>query len=342
MDAAAILAIPESQPERLFPNSEDEAKSLFRDMAKRWHPDVNKDPQAQAVFDRLNKLYDNVLDKIRNKTWSKPGELSILGKDGKTRVIKYRRKRTFELGEMAYGNGVLCYIVRPDAKDLFGRGLETIKHSLTYKDDKIKREIERYLPAVLDSFETDNGSSVLVLAKTPDVFLLQDVLDFMGPLDPKHVSWIMSSFHNLACYLQSIGMTHNAISTTTCFISPTYHSGLLFGGWWYARKTGSDLIALPGYSAKNCPTDIIKSKIADPRLDLSLIRQMGLDCLGDSTGVNLLHDGKTPKPLVNFLRLSSNGNAFEDYKKWEQVRSDSFGKRRFVEMKVEASDIYKE
>lgn len=342
MDATAILAIPESQPERLFPNSEDEAKKLFRDMAKQWHPDVNKDPKAQEVFDRLHNLYEKVLEKIKNKTWSKPGELSILGKDGKTRVIKYRRKRAFELGEMAYGNGVLCYIVRPDAKDLFGRGLETIKHSFTYKDDKIKGEIERYLPAVLDSFETDDGSNVLVLAKTPDVFLLQDVIDFMGPLDPKHVCWIMSSFHNLACYLRTIGMTHNAISTTTCFISPKYHSGLLFGGWWYSQYTGKNLIAIPGHSANNCPSDILKSKIADPRLDMALIRQMGLDCLGDPTGVNLLHDGKTPRPLVDFLRLPSDGDAFKDYKKWEKVRSDSFGKRRFVEMQVEASDIYKE
>lgn len=206
----------------------------------------------------------------------------------------------------------------------------------------IKGEIERYLPAVLDSFETTDGSSVLVLAKTPDVFLLQDLIDVLGPLDPKHVSWIMSSFHNLACYMRTIGMTHNAISTTTCFVSPKHHSGLLLGGWWYSQYAGKKIIAIPGRSVANCPPDIMKNKVADPRLDLSLIRQMGLDCLGDSTGMNLLHDGKTPRPLINFLSVASDGDAFKDYKKWEKVRSDSFGKRRFVEMQVEASDIYKE
>lgn len=309
---------------------------------KEWHPDLNKKPEASKVAAHIQKLYDSVEPKIKAGTWAAPNTIVLKGVDGKTRTIKYRRKRAFELGEMVYGDRVLCYIVRPDAKDLFGRGLETIKHSFAYKDDKIKEEIERYLPAVLDSFETTDGSNVLVLAKTPDVFLLQDVIDFMGPLDPKHVCWIMSCFHNLACYLRTIGMTHNAISTTTCFVSPQHHSGLLLGGWWYSQYTGKNLVAMPGHSANNCPPDILKTKIADPRLDMALIRQMGLDCLGDSTGVNLLHDGKTPRPLVDFLRLTSDGNAFKDYKKWEKVRSDSFGKRRFVEMKVDSSDIYKE
>ena len=343
MDAAAILAIPESQPERLFPNSEDEAKSLFRDMAKRWHPDVNKDPQAQAVFARLNKLYDNVLDKIKNKTWSKPGELSLRGKDGKIRTVKYRRKHSFELGEMVYGDRVICYVVKPEHKDLFGQFMETAKHGFKYENDDMKSEIERYLPSILDSFETDKGEHVVVLSKTPDVFLLKDVLDFQnGEMNPKHVAWIMSSLYNLACYLGYAGLTHNGISEMTCFVSPKHHSVMIFGGWWYSRRVGSKLNALPKLSAETAPSEMLQTKVADYRLDLRLIRQLGLTLLGDPSGSVIIHTDKAPKPMLDFLRGITQGDARQDYSNWEKARDKSFGKRRFVELEVKSSDIYKE
>jgi len=342
MTEEEILSIPNSEPERLFPNSEEDAKAVFRKLLLKWHPDVNKSKNSGKIVEHIRQLYDLVNSKIKNKTWAEPNTLVLKGADSKIRTIKYLRKRAFELGEVAYGKRVLCYIVDNSAKDLFGRGLETIKHSFVYKDDKLKKEIEKYLPVVLDNFETSDGKSVLVLAKTPDVFLLQDVIDFLGPIDPKHVAWIMSSLHNLACYMRTIGITHNAISTTTCFISPKFHSVLLYGGWWYSQTAGKNLVALPAHSKNNCPSDIFDKKIADPVLDLTLIKQVGLECLGDSTGMNLLHDDSFPKPFINFLRNSNNGNAFEEYKKWEKVRDKSFGERRFVEMTVKDSDIYKE
>lgn len=343
MDAAAILNIPESQPERLFPNSEDDAKALFREMAKQWHPDINKDPQAQAVFERINKLYDNVIDKIKNKTWSKPGLFTITGKDGKVREIKYRRKHSFELGEMVYGDRVICYVVRSEYKDLFGQYLETVKHCFKYENDNMKKEIGRYLPEILDNFETDKGDFVVVLAKTPDVFLLKDVLDFYnGEIDPKHVAWIMSSLYNLSCYLSYAGLTHNAISEMTCFVSPKYHSVMIFGGWWYSRRIHSKITALPKFSLEIASSDMLKTKISDPSLDLRLIRQLGLTLLGDPSGSSIIHTNKVPKPMLDFLRGITQGNARQDYANWEKYRDKSFGERRFVEMDIKANDIYKE
>lgn len=344
MEATEILAIPVTQPERLFPNSVDETKQIYRNLARVWHSDYNKAPEAAGVFSHLTILYDLALDRIQAGKWSLPNTLVIRGIDGKVREIKYRRKRTFELGEFAYGDRVICYVVKPEFKALFNQGVKTIKESFVYKDKKIKDQMEKYLPHILDSFEADDGRQVLVLAKTPDVFLLQDILDLnKGTLDPKHVAWIISCVHNLACYLKTAGLTHNAINATTLFVSPQHHSCLLLGGWWYAQKAGHPISILPRVSVDVAPTDIITGKIADPRLDLMLVRQLGLDCLGDHSGMILLHDGKTPKSMVEFLRGSSKGNAFEDYQYWqENTLVNSFGKRRFAEMKVESSDVYKE
>ena len=96
-------------------------------------------------------------------------------------------------------------------------------------------------------------------------------------------------------------------------------------------------------SADIAPMEMLADKIADHKLDLMLVRDIGLELLGDSSGSTLLHDGKTPQPLVNFFRSITDGNAFQEYERWtKKILIDSFGKRRFVEMKIEASDIYKD
>lgn len=343
MDADTILKISDTQPERLFPNSLDEAKKLYQKLLHEWHPDHNRHPQAQKITDRIVTLYRAVVTKIENKTWSLPNVLTLQGKDKKERIVRYRKKRTFELGEMYYSDRVVCYVTKPGNKDLFNKAIETIK-SLPYKNKKMQEEVSKYLPVILDSFETDKGENVLVLSKTPDVYLLQDVIEASGgSIDPKHVAWIMSSFHNIACYLRYAGLTHNGISPFTCFISPKMHSGLLIGGWWYSQKKGEKLLALPRKSHLAASSDMLKSKIADSKLDLSLIRQMGLDCMNDPTGVKILHDGSTPKPMVDFLRGPSSGDAVEDYKDWqEKTLVNSFGKRKFVEMTVSENLIYGE
>jgi DnaJ-domain-containing protein 1 len=42
--------------------SDDELKSAFRRMARQWHPDVCKEPNATEVFQRINKAYQILSD----------------------------------------------------------------------------------------------------------------------------------------------------------------------------------------------------------------------------------------------------------------------------------------
>lgn len=341
--ADEILSISENFPEKIFPNNEDESTKVYRSLMKEWHPDKNKDENANQVSSHLSKLYEIALKRIKENSWREPYTLLFKCKDKKERSLRYKKIRDFELGKMAYGEKTVCYIVNSKSKDLFQNGIETIK-KLSYKDDKMKKEMEKYLPFILSVFETTEDESVVVLSKESDVFLLQDIIDFYkGSIDPKHTAWVLSSAYNISCYLRYAGICHNAISANNYFISPKNHSGMLLGGWWYSCRKDDKIIALPKNSVKNCPPDILSSKTADHRLDLLLIRQLGLHCLGDDTGMNLLTRKDISKHLVDFLRSSSSGDAINDYSYWQkEVLPNSFGKRRFVEMKIKSSDIFQE
>ena len=83
----SILNIPISEAERIFPNNELEAKSVYHKLMKEWHPDHNKDPQAVAVSAHITTLYDAVLVRIQNNTWAEPNTWVLHGTDKKVRTV---------------------------------------------------------------------------------------------------------------------------------------------------------------------------------------------------------------------------------------------------------------
>ena len=54
--------------------SKDEIKSAFRKMARQWHPDVNKSPEAESKFKELGKAYETLMDDEKRATYDRYGE----------------------------------------------------------------------------------------------------------------------------------------------------------------------------------------------------------------------------------------------------------------------------
>lgn len=54
--------------------TKDEIKSAFRKLARQWHPDVNKAPEAEAKFKELGKAYETLMDEDKRATYDRFGE----------------------------------------------------------------------------------------------------------------------------------------------------------------------------------------------------------------------------------------------------------------------------
>ena len=54
--------------------TKDEIKSAFRKMARKWHPDVNKSPEAETKFKELGKAYETLMDDEKRATYDRFGE----------------------------------------------------------------------------------------------------------------------------------------------------------------------------------------------------------------------------------------------------------------------------
>ena len=354
LSAEKLLDIPEAEPERLFSGDAATAKSEFKRLAMRWHPDHNRnDKAAENVFTHVDVLFKSAVRKIEKGGWREPAvkiedeEPNVLILRAKTggqpiKRIRYRKHAGFELGDCYIGRTIVAYVVKNDYADLFENARRIIA-GFRYGSSAMRDEVYRSLPAIQGVFHTADRC-VMVVRKAPDLIRLRDVLDHVGGrLDPRHVAWIGSTLHNLACYLGWARLTHNALSLENYFISPPDHSGALLGGWWYAKPEGAKLDALPKATTRYCPPDIVRDKRADGRTDLELVRAIARELLGDGSGMRLASERLATPLMIDWLRHPTASGAVADYRQWSEIiLPASFGKRRFTRLEVSASDIYKE
>ncbi len=338
LTAQEILSIPVDRFDRLFSHSDHEKE--FKVLRKLWHPDMNDDPKAGDVFTHIYELNIRAVAAVADCAW--PGSASVRwrGRDSSFE-LKYRRAIETEIGMQYVADSAVLFMVKPEFEHLFLNAARMIEN-LKYAGDEMRTQFAPLLPDVMHVTKTGNCLALL-LRKTPEVYSLRDLLTQQGgALDPKHVAWVLSRLHNLTAYFEFAGLSHQALDLDSLFVSPEYHSIMVYGGWWYAAALGSKVKHVPGKLLSYYPKRLLEDKEAILRTDQALIKHIGLQLLGDdtNTGVPLLGRPDIPTPLLQYLQSPPNDSAIRAYAQWSSVLEKSFGVRKFVKLEVSASDIY--
>lgn len=343
LTADQILAVSRNAPEKLFSGNLEIARSEYHDLSRQWHPDHNRHPQATIVFQHITELYRKAQESIKAGLWRGAGilELPVAGSGAASacRQLNYFKSFKFELGDLYIAETEVAFSVERQYADLFENARRHITN-FRFANVLMRKEIERNLPRKPE-YLTTRERLIMILPKTPDMVLLKDLREHLGgSIDARHVGWIINSLHNLACYFEYAGIVHHDISSQTFFISPEFHSGMLLGGWWYARLKGQKINALPNQTINTAPPDVIRRKVADGRVDLELIRQTGRELLGAANGMKTNTNEKIPPAMARWINGATSGSAVTDYELWKNVLEMDFGKPRFVRLDVEPSAVY--
>lgn len=337
MNAEFILK--SKYPNEVFSSNKDLIKKKYRTLAKQWHPDTNKSPIANEVFNKLTLLYNRATTLTEEEIISNVKSLALKTLNGKNYKVKYKSKHMFELGEIYIADTVIAYSFEKKHKMYFDNAIKRI-NSLTFYDDTMKVEFQKYLPKLISSLETEDRYC-LIIEKTEDLFLLKDLLKYYdGKIQPKHVAWILSSLYNLVCFFYYNGIAHNSITLDNYLVSPLYHGGVIAGGWWYSTRQDEKMLGVKKETFKILPSKTKKSKLTTIRTDLESIRLIGRQLLGNTSGTLLINDKDIPMPFCDWLRGLSSSNPFEEYEKWMNVLHESYGKRKFIEMTIDKNDFY--
>ena len=332
MDGKTILSI--SKCGDLFPHGEDNVRAKYKELAKEWHPDTNHDQDAPAVFAKINELYNQALELLKNGQWEKTNYILIGKESGKKIALSYDTCFDFELGICYVSKTKVVYVLNSDKEKYYKNAVHMI-NGLTYKDKGMEDNLSQFLPKIYDNFKTNTGEYVIVLEKSEDVYPLKTIFEYFGnKIEDRHVAWIISRLCNLACYLKFSGLVHNGININNCFISPKYHSILLLGGWWYTTRENDNMIGTTKNIFSIISVSSKNSKKSSTVTDLESVKMLGRQLLGESNCRKLQLDSTIPKPFINFLISGSGNNSYEEFKKWDKALNDSYGERKFIKMEI--------
>jgi hypothetical protein len=341
LTAAEILNIPSNRPDKLFTASNIKAEA--QQLISKWHQDHCNLPEATAVFAHIRRLQKTANLQIADNTWQGVSSITFTTADDHTYTLHQKKSINFELGKCAISEGFLMYIIDDIHSDLVNNCIEQIQN-IKYPKEKFKNEFQKYMPTIFKHYKDTSVGHVLLLRKTRDQVVLSELLQYLpnNRMEPVHVAWLINSLLNTACFLSMNSICHNAITASNILISPEFHSASLSSGWWYARPTGSKLLALPKDVLTTLPTKLIVDKLAKIDYNIRMIKAIGIEALGDAskTGTRLLMDKTIPKPILSWLQQPPSESAITDYTQWNNVLDEVFGKRRFVEMNININELY--
>lgn len=309
-------------------------KKEYRELIKLWHPDVSSHPESSTVIEIINKLYTRAVILIRENKWEKSNHLTIVRKsDGKVLESPFLKEHPFELGTMYICNNFVIYILKKEFKNYYDNAL-SIENLLKKRKQKHSFEFQKNKNGeMLNHCITIENEFCLIYEKKRNLICLKDLLEYYKTVDPKHVAWILSRLYSIKCFLELVKLTHNDINLDSCFIDPKEHSLYLIGGWWYSVEEGKKMIGVKKeiynlFSFKN------KSlKLGEHYTDLVSIKDLGKKLLNGNI--------KTPNKYADYLRSTTSNNPLEEFKKYDKCLDDSFGVRKFVELKVTSDVVYK-
>lgn len=335
--AAEILAIPLTAPERLFTGDLTLAKQEYRQLLLFWHPDRNHSPQAKAVSEHINVLYDKAKEMLEKGIWFGSRLFETLA--GKTFRLHYRRRIDFELGECYISPTTVVFAVEKLHQTLFEAAVGRIDR-FRFRNDEMRKDIERLLPQVGQLHET--ADRYLLILKHAGKIRVRDLHAYLGTagIPLKHIAWIISRLYRIVAYHQWAGFAHNDISMDTVFVGPEDHSAVILGGWWYSTALDARMKVVPNRTFSVLSKQARTSQLADTKTDLELIRLLGRELLGDWVGVRLLANKAIPTPISRWFNLNTSGDAITDHDKWYETMKEAFGPRKFIELPVTFNNVY--
>ncbi len=335
MNGSNILSI--TAPELLFSKGDVVTiEKEYKSLARTHHPDVSGEVNAHDIFAHIGKLRAEAIEKAERGVWEIPGICTFKDSYGREYRIKYQYRFYSAFGRAYVSGTVVAFFIDKQYKNQYTNAKRRIKN-LSFSSDRMRKEFSRYLPHIKYEGQTEDAY-VLILNKTVDVVPLRGIkLLYGGSVDPKHVAWIMSSLHNMLCYLNWSQIVHTDINLDTYFVSYKHHTGVLLGGWWYSTDTDADLKIVSKHTYNNMSPILRRDKVATTAIDVGLIRSIGRELMGD-----FLSKKKHPElaPMIDWMLLTNRATPIEQFQQWGEVLTETFGKRKFIKMKATNKEIY--
>lgn len=335
-----------TDPTRIFEANEHSIRNVSKKLYSKFHPDkvgkgdtIGKE-EAATVFSHVKALTERATEALALGIWSgKP--LTVL--ETTSTVIYIRALKVTPIdgfGDQIIAQGRITYVIPDSNKDLF----QVWKNNTVKLSSRVPLEAKNndHLSPVVNSMSDGfgernlaNGGVLYFFRKDPEFLCLEDVLA-KGPLDPRHVAWILSRLYNVATMLQIADVPNADINPRSVFIRPSTHSIMIGHGWEFTNSFSDKALAFPARTIRVNP-GLSRNPVFRVRNMLELIKATAKDCL---ITTQRTAPKTIPKALAQWILTPAKADAFEEEAAWKVAKQKAFGAPQWVDLNLTEKDVY--
>lgn len=302
--------------------TQEEIKSSYRTLAKKYHPDTNPgDKKAEERFKEIAAAYAILGDPKAREQYDRtgrtadPGPVVITAKTG-----RYAVQELAVAGEIAdiyqairdTGELFAFKIARSHKdNDLLENEARVLKE--IYPTDTAGHKYHMYLPRLVDSLKVDAGArrQANVLEWLQDYYSLERVRAAHPKLQMEHGVWMFNRILEILGYVHTRKLhVHGAVLPQHVLVyagdkvkDPLNHGARLVG-WSYAVPREQTLKAISPQYEHFYPPEVFAKKPATPATDIYMAAKSIIHTLGgdvSATGADRF-PAHLPDYFINFLR----------------------------------------
>lgn len=274
--------------------------------------------------------------------------LRLVSKDGHN-ILPFCVYNSYDskLGTMHVSDTRIIFVVHGEYKEYYENYIQKAS-SFTKISKDIWDKVNYSLPKLVNHFECESSDFAIIIKKPKNrIYPLREILEYCGgSLSAEIVASILTRLHYFSCYLDIIGITHNAITIDNLFFSPGnfVEKGQkvaledirivgVYGGWFFSTWADEQIKGMPKEVLDVAPKSVKEHGFSSFAVDSLAIKRVARELLGDPTGAN--YASEVPEPLATWLNTSSvEKNAYEQFYTYDDVISQSFPERRFVPLDI--------
>lgn len=321
----------------IFKEDIDSINKDYKKFIKIIHPDLNGgDRKFVEATQKLVELHEKAINLINSGRWDEKNVCYFNLINGKKIKINYIKETFFELGKSYIGKKSVFYFIDNKNYKFFRKYKpENILNSGKW-DNRLKNiqsKIENMFPKTVRCYSCKNGYLIIQQRKSGEIPLPLIKEYYNNKIPSEHVAWIISRLLNVECYMMATGYLYNGFDINNIYIIPETHEVILHGGFWYTTNIGEKLFGVSSFVYNNMTENSKKEGISNCEDEFNCIKSIGRNLIGLKSKVSRVN---CPKALVNYLFSSiKDYNQYSIMKEWEDVLTNSFGKRKFVKMNID-------
>ena len=336
-----------SIPQELFSMNPDTIEQEYDGYVERFKPSAYNNVRNFLVTQKVTVLYRKALSQLNGINDQQTSEYSLVLTDENGNLSRYDINYEYDvkLGKMYVTDSEVIFVVYSKFKKYYDNFVS--KASKIPKLNKgMWSKVQYSFPDITSNYKTSEGNYVIVTRMPCKIYPLREVLNYFGgKLKPEYVASMVTRLCYFVCYMDILGMNHNGITVDNLFFAPgrTVEEGEAFtvndmrivgvyGGWFFTTNGGESIIGMPKEVHDVMPDSMKKQGYSSFVVDMLSVKRVARELLGDVTG-NALENVPEPMRLwVNNITIHK--NAYEEYRQWESVVIQSYGKHRFVNMDI--------